>query len=314
MLLGSLEFSEELASAAESCSSSIVLASAFIKTRALTAILKAAKPSTSVSVIARWRPQDLVSNASDLNAYEFCVEHEYQFGISQNFHGKLYVLDRTDVLLGSANLTTQGLALQSKGNIEFGAKIRPRVEDIEKINKFLKEEVIWLSSTLYSSICDEISSMKSHCNLPLETLKWSNAVTQALEKPVSYLWVSELLFRKPSRLLNINFNDSLEVHDFELLNLDVDKLNIPAIKQAFRSSKVYLWINNQLKTHQKVRFGKLSHLLHNALLDDPKPYRKEVKDFVAVMYAWFEFMEEDFELSSYNHTTAVELKTLQSSA
>ena len=308
MLLDSLEFSEELAGAVGACSDSIIIASAFIKAPALKAVLKDVNPSIDVSVIARWQPQDLISNASDLSTYEFCTEYGYQFGISQNFHGKLYVLDKSSVLLGSANLTARGLALQNNSNIEFGAKIQLRVEDIGKIDTFLNKEVIWLSQALYSSICNDISSLKSRYSSQSGTLRWSDSVARALEKPVSYLWVNELLFKMPNELLHMDFDDPSAVHDFQLLDLEVDDLSTRALKKAFRRSRLYLWICNQLEVHPKAKFGKLSHLLQNALLDDPKPYRKDVKDFVAIMYAWFEFMDDDFELFSYSHTTTVELK------
>ena len=57
-----------------------------------------------------------------------------------------------------------------------------------------------------------------------------------------------------------------------------------------------------------MNFGAFSAALHNALLDDPTPYRKRVKEFVAILFAWFEFLNDDFELTKHNVTTSVKLR------
>jgi PUA domain (predicted RNA-binding domain) len=54
--------------------------------------------------------------------------------------------------------------------------------------------------------------------------------------------------------------------------------NIDAFKAAFRWSNAYLWLLSTLEENGGcLYFGALTEKLHNALVTDPKPYRKDVK-------------------------------------
>ena len=86
-----------------------------------------------------------------------------------------------------------------------------------------------------------------------------------------------------------------EVEEYEFLelsgNVEKDKL-----KQAFRWSKAFTWLYKTLseKENRECYFGELSEKLHKALINDPKPYRKEVKDLLANLLGWVEYCDYDF--------------------
>ena len=64
------------------------------------------------------------------------------------------------------------------------------------------------------------------------------------------------------------------------------------LKEAFRWSNAYLWLLNVLKENDGcLYFGTLSEKLHNALISDPKPYRRDVKQMLANMLALIEKLE-----------------------
>ena len=48
------------------------------------------------------------------------------------------------------------------------------------------------------------------------------------------------------------------------------------------------------KKKKECYFGELSAKLHNALINDPKPYRKEVKDLLSNLLGWIEYFDFDF--------------------
>ena len=88
---------------------------------------------------------------------------------------------------------------------------------------------------------------------------------------------------------------SSEIDEYEFLELtgiyDKEK-----IKQAFRWSKAFTWLCKTIneKEMKECYFGELSEKLHNALINDPKPYRKEVKDLLANLLGWIEYFNFDF--------------------
>ena len=80
------------------------------------------------------------------------------------------------------------------------------------------------------------------------------------------------------------------MHDLELFGVvnahskDLEK----EIKENFLKSKIFNWLITRLKKseNQEIYFGSLSSIIHNSLLDDPKPYRQDVKKLQANLYSY----------------------------
>ncbi|MCY4329917.1 MAG: hypothetical protein OXC48_07565, partial [Endozoicomonadaceae bacterium] len=124
---------------------------------------------------------------------------------------------------------------------------------------------------------------------------------------VDYLWVQQLLFTTPDELLHLNLNNEHHAHDFGLLNLSLDELSYDSLCMAFKQSHLYIWVISQLKRNNSMQFGAFSAALHNALLDDPAPYRREVKQFIQTLFAWFELVKDTFIVTRHNRTSSVKL-------
>ena len=85
--------------------------------------------------------------------------------------------------------------------------------------------------------------------------------------------------------------DYNDVSCFEFLDIS----EIPSKEELvylFRWSKAFLWLYNfvnncECKTSY---FGELTANLHNSLVNDPKPYRKEVKELLSNLLGWVEFL------------------------
>jgi hypothetical protein len=57
-------------------------------------------------------------------------------------------------------------------------------------------------------------------------------------------------------------------------------------KSAFKKSNCYKWLYKILQDHKEIYFGELSQLLHSALINDPLPYRREVKIVLSNLLSW----------------------------
>ena len=81
-------------------------------------------------------------------------------------------------------------------------------------------------------------------------------------------------------------------HDLSLLGITTDSLPVNCseikISEAISRTKIFRWLayNVHKHTEKEIYFGETSALLHDALLDDPKPYRSEVKELLANLLAW----------------------------
>ena len=82
------------------------------------------------------------------------------------------------------------------------------------------------------------------------------------------------------------------------------------LKEAFRWSKAFLWFYNYVsKSPNKTSyFGAITAELHNTLINDPRPYRKEVKDLLANMLKWIQFLEiEEMMIDTPNHSQRIRM-------
>lgn len=307
MLLGSSDFRNRLSTAVQRAESTLLIASAFTKVEALKKLLSSIGKNVTVVVVSRWQKHDLLTGASDLEVYNFCKEAGWDFGISLNFHGKLYVVDKSNIFLGSANCTLRGLNLTDVCNIEYGTVIPVESADLQKIDQFLREEIVWLNDHVFGLIEREISDSRDNAVGFLSSAKWSSFLRSELVTEVRFLWVGELLFGSPEQILNVEFDNQEKLHDFELLGLDLDCVDSTELERQFRKTRLYQWVIYQLNEHKEMRFGSVSAQLHNSLLDDPVPYRKEVKEFVSVLFGWLQYLDHEFSVVQHSRTVSVKL-------
>ena len=81
------------------------------------------------------------------------------------------------------------------------------------------------------------------------------------------------------------------------------------VKNALRCSNVYLWLTQTLKNNGGcLYFGALSQKLHNAIVTDPKPYRKEVKTMLSNLLEFIEFLNmEEITIDRPNYSQRIKL-------
>lgn len=85
--------------------------------------------------------------------------------------------------------------------------------------------------------------------------------------------------------------------------------NIEKLKMAFRWSNAYLWLLMILKENDGcMYFGALSEKLHNTMVSDPKPYRKDVKQMLSNLLKLIEKLQmENVIIDCPNHSQRVRL-------
>src|SRR4051812_7524457 len=69
------------------------------------------KQSRPMKVICRWRLDDLLSGAADLDVYPYLRDLGSELYINNALHAKLYVFASNDAFLTSGNLTLAGLGI-----------------------------------------------------------------------------------------------------------------------------------------------------------------------------------------------------------
>ena len=300
------DFRSTLEEQSKKLSKELIIYSAFVKLNALQWLKSILPNGIDVKIVARWQPNDLAANASDLEAYNFCKEMGWSFGIQNTLHSKVFIFDNKTVLLGSANLTDRGLSISSNGNIEVGTIVDANVTDLSKL-KTLEDGVKWVDDELFEEISQHIASLK--IERP-QIIEWPDSLRQKIEKPISYLWIGELLWSKPKEILMPDLDNDDHQHDIDMLDLDIQYLSKDLTDQKFINTNIYKFLIEQLEKSdtEYTNFGWFSSVLHDHLLDDPPPYRSSVKHYVDVLFAWLEWSDlSKVQLTKYSHTTGMSL-------
>jgi len=260
-------------------------------------------------IIARWDKGDIAQGSSDLDCYKICKDNNWQFRILKDLHAKIMLVDNKDLFIGSPNLTGHGMSLIPVSNKEMGVKLEATSSDINIINNLIDESIL-----VDDKIYNELTKWKK--NLPeIKKIKFPdfpNSLKEKLNENLDKIWVHNFPWSDFNSLLSYKSKDDNIVHDIELFGLEADTINEEIIKKVFKNSKVFRWLINLLKkqTGNEIYFGNLSSIIHNSLLDDPKPYRQNVKSLQANLYSYIKRLDiREIEIDiPYSRSERIRLK------
>lgn len=300
-LLNTHEVKQKIAQEVAAATTHLQIVSAFCKIDAVEFIdSHIITPLQTKKLMVRFLLSDILNGASDFKLYEYCKSHGWQMYVRFDLHAKTYIFDRQRCILGSANLTNRGLGLNLHGNYELSSFAEVDDNDLRKIDA-LFDNAIQMTDELYEAMKLEYLKSKEDSSSSV-TQKWSSKIEAHLNPKIDLLFTYDF----PST----PGPDPHDITSFEFLGLSC----IPAIddvRQAFRWSKAFLWLYNYVSScpDKTSYFGGVTAALHNALINDPKPYRKEVKDLLANTLAWIQVLEiEDIIIDIPNYSQRIRLK------
>lgn len=268
-ILVSNEIYSAICNELESAQESVQIMSAYGKLNAIGSIIERIQDTViNKRLMLRFRLDDILKGSTDFELLDYCMKQGWKVYIRFDLHAKTYIVDNKRGIIGSANATSSGLALNHNPNYEMAALVDIDQEDVSKINR-LFEDAILVDDDLWMELESEYKVARDNNSINTNTFKWSSVITSHFNPHIETLFSFELP-EKPS------FSDGEYIQFLDMPFTSYDEL-----KEAFRWSKAYLWLLNVLKNNNgTLYFGALSSLLHDALVSDPRPYRKDVKDLL----------------------------------
>lgn len=285
-LLTTSETRNVIASQVSSATDTLHIISAFCKESAMSFIESNIKNELSEKkLMVRFLLSDILSGATDLSLYEFCKSYGWQMYVRFDIHAKTYIFDKKRCILGSANMTSNGIGLNAHGNYELSSFTDIDDSDLVKINKLFDDSIL-MTDELYSLMKAEYDTAKQSSAIVHPKTKWTNSIEALFKPTIDVLFTYDF----PSTP-HPDYND---IKSFEFLELN----HIPTVdelKEAFRWSRPFLWLYSLIDSmsDKTSYFGVVTNELHNALINDPKPYRKEVKELLANIINWIQDLEID---------------------
>ncbi|MDO8565662.1 MAG: hypothetical protein Q7S04_00560 [Candidatus Moranbacteria bacterium] len=285
----------------------LIILCPYIKLEPLKLLLEKVKPGIKVIVVARWKISDLVFGSSDIEVFEYLKSLNHSFYINNKIHLKVIIKDKRNILIGSANITGSGLGLFDSSNIEAIAIESLDEKYLPSVYSILRES-IEVDDVLVNTISEKLEGFQ---NVREEkdkiTAELGELEKQIFIKKKKGILVYDFPFTgSPAVLLKAinekDINDTVQ-HDLQVLKLTTREINLSLLREAFLTSDAYIWQEQNIP--EEALFGKYSELLHNALIDDPKPYRKQVKELVVNMFVWTSELSDDYVIKKYNHTQSL---------
>lgn len=293
-LLNTETFRNLLGNALEKSQSSVIILSAYVKSVGVKWLKdKIKNKNIKCTIVTRWNTGDLAQGSSDLECYALAKKNGWIFKVLQDLHAKVMLIDHDILFIGSPNLTGRGMSLVPVSNEELGIKVKPLEEDIKIINQLVNDAVI-----INDDIIKKLEEWQK--NLPkIEKPKipsFPNSIKETFKEKLNKLWVNNFPWCEVSYLLeNLDKKEDNIIHDLELfglygaINSDLEKV----LKESFLQSKIFNWLIERLQneTNKEIYFGRLSSIIHDSLVDDPKPYRKDVKDLQQNLFSFLRHLK-----------------------
>lgn len=263
-------------------SNDVVLLSAYVKQSAIEWVNELVPDDGLVTLVSRFTCADIQAGSSDLEAIRLALDANWSVNSVPNLHAKSFMFDRETVMVGSANLTSNGLMLFGSGNLEAV---------IEKAAS--KEDIAFVESVVNSSHVinyEVLGKMEDYLGSSMDSKGLSS-----LDK-----WPDDL-FPKERRIW---------VNDFLWLLRKQESSDVE-MRKVFSNSNAYRWLIQILKSKSQfgLRYGELTKILHEDLCDDPSPYRTNVKELLSGLIRSVElYAEDEVDVSRFRYSQVLKLK------
>ena len=296
-----LLFSQEILNAVNEelriAKDSVQIISAYCKENAIKQLNSIVPGSVSEKkIMVRFRLDDILKGSTDFSIIDFCQQCGWKVYIRFDLHVKTYIVDGKRGFVGSANATNSGLNLSTYGNVEIGAMVDIDVTDMEKVEA-LYEDAIFVTDSIYEKLKAQYQTISTYEQG--KQYSWNQEIYELFTPKVKTLFSYELPEKDAFSVGEyMNFLDIIYSDDIE------------TVKEAFRWSNAYLWLLSVLKQNDGcMYFGAIAEKLHSALVSDPKPYRRDVKELLANMLSMIEKLQmEEIIVDRPNYSQRVRLK------
>ena len=293
-LLNTETFRNLLGNALENSTKSVIILSAYVKTVGVNWLKeKIGDKKIKCTIVARWNNGDLAQGSSDLECYHLAKANGWSFKVLKDLHAKVMLVDNNILFIGSPNLTGRGMSLVPVPNKEMGIKVQALEPDLKIINQLVDD-----STFVDDEFVKILEEWKK--NLPkIEKPKIPNfpkIIDNKLKEKFNQLWVNNFPWSQIQYLLeNSDKKEDNIVHDLELFGLtDIKRTDLEKeLKESFLQSKIFNWLIKKLEAEEnkEIYFGRLSSIIHDGLVDDPKPYRQDVKLLQANLYDYIKYFK-----------------------
>lgn len=302
-ILDQTNYRKEIERKITNSDSEIVIISAFVKKIGVDWLESIIPSGLKVTIVARFLPQDILMQSSDLEVYDICKSNQWKFKCITELHAKIILIDKSHLFVGSQNLTGKGMGIVCNPNLEYGMMTIPTKEEVKIINS-IEDQSLEMNDDIFEEYEKWLSDKKQNFILP--SFK-DNPLKKYQVFDFKNIWCKDFPKINFEEFISNFSNSNQIITDIkEIFSIDqlITKDNFLENYDSFiMSSKIFNWIKKQANENDnQLFFGKISSLIHDSVRDDPTPNRKLVKDLQANFYSFLKKMSKEIVNIDVPHT------------
>lgn len=281
----------------------------FVKLAALQKIRQIQDRFAQIKIICRWRPDDLLTGASDIEVFPFLRDAGCGLYINNDIHLKLYIFASNVAFNTSGNLTMRGLGYSENANIETGSMVQLTPGDWIQIYQIINKSR-QVDNALYhqyksfveghpiqahiDEFPDFTSTRKAHTISSLPASTDPGWLASFYYNRSSHSYRPEEVRRAAHDLANFGILDGLSESEFDR-----------RLGEAFCSTPFVSDFLGYLQSERNLRFGAVNDWIHRKCEDVPLPYRWEVKENTCIFYNWLAHFIPEITWDRPNHSQVI---------
>lgn len=268
----------------------------FIKIEPLTRILSFTDPKLKVHIITTWKLDNFLTGVSDADIFPYCRDRAIDLRANNRLHMKIWLLDHSQLLATSANISNKALGATDDFNHEFLVDSVATETDLKAIDSIRKESVV-INEDIYINTIQVIEANL----LPTPISNVPDLITPRSRQAC---YVDDLpIVQTPEELYEL-YSQHLSDGRSPEVQHDIDRLELPegldrecflaAVRRSFFRLPIIRAVIDRLRLNP-LFFGEMKKLLQELHDLDPKPFRRELTLVTQNVYKWLvELSPEDF--------------------
>lgn len=269
----------------------ILLVVPFVKLDALNRLLSVSQHHPRLKVIVRWRSEDILAGASDLDVYPSLKKRGIPLYLNPDIHLKLYIFESNHAFNTSGNITMKGLGYSDSPNIEVG-NVVPLV-DVDWVNIYrLINDSRPVDDDLYGAYQRMAAAADGTFQVPkLPQFKERLYTIQSLPATGNPNTLLQF-YRHPDRSSLPPEEYRRAIHDLVTYRispgLSADTF-LSHLKAQFQATPFVIDFVSLIKGEKSLRFGAVNAWIHRKCEDVPLPYRWEINENTRILYNWLAY-------------------------
>lgn len=285
-----------------------LIVSPFIKLQALRALVRECKDTSQLQVVVRWQSSDLVNGVTDASIYPYLRDKGIPLFCHRSIHLKLFVYTRSLAFHTSGNVTSKGLGITQRSNLEIGCLVTLKADDwknlfgLLSLSEEIDDQMFQQAQQYIKENRHRRQSLPPLKLRPAKKKEFSTHSLPACESP-------QLLYKYYSNELG-SVRDWLDespefIHDLLLYSIPPG-LNegqfYSTLEKNFKGNSFTRSVVKYLQCRGSASFGALTAWLANTCADSPRPYRRDLKTTTRHLYNWLAFFYAEISWKTPNYS------------